>query len=101
MNKSISNLQNYRCNNSITNLQNTFICNDNNFYRSSNGDTLIDNNQPSSLIFEDQEKIVEELAKQPSKLFDILMNPRKLSGSLSRSKQKTGIYIDPLLVRLP
>ena len=87
--------------NSITNFQSAFISIDTNFYRSSNGDTLIDNNQPSSLIFEDQEKIVEELAKQPTKLFDILMNPRKLSGSLSRSTQNTGIYIDPLLVRLP
>ena len=100
MNKFITKLQNYGCN-SITTFQITFICNHINFYRSSNGDTLIDNNQASSLSFEDQEKIVEELAKQPSKLFDILMNPRKLSDSLSPSEQKTGINIDPLLVRLP
>ena len=100
MNKFITKLQNYGCN-SITNFKIAFIRYHNNFYRSSNDDTLIGNNQPSSLSFEDQEKIVEELAKQPSKLFDILMNPRKLSDSLSPSEQKTGIYIDPLLVRLP
>ena len=53
------------------------------------------NSQPF-LSFEDQEKIVEELAKRPSKLFDVLMNPHKLNNVVSATKR-----IDPLLVRLP
>jgi len=53
------------------------------------------NSQPF-LSFEDQERIVEELAKKPSNLFDVLMNPNKLNSVVSSQKR-----IDPLLVRLP
>ena len=97
------NLQNreYLTKYSIINLQTNFNCNHYNFDRSSNDVSQIDSIPPSSVSFEDQEKIVEELAKAPSKLFDILMNPHKLSYSLSSSERSTGIYIDPLLVRLP
>ena len=86
---------------SITNVQININVNHKNFSRSNDDGSQIDSIPSSSLSFEDQEKIVEELAKQPSKLFDVLMNPQKLSDSLSPSKQKSGIYIDPLLVRLP
>merc|ERR1711963_1012976 len=57
-------------------------------WRSSDDVSQIGSIPSSSLSFEDQEKIVEELAKQPSKLFDILMNPQKLSDSLSLQANK-------------
>ena len=53
------------------------------------------------MTFRDQEKIVDELAKRPSKLFDVLMNPRTFTKTFSNEMQKTDNRIDPILVRIP
>ena len=61
--------------------------------------TNSDSQEP--MDFRDQQKIVDELAKRPSKLFDVLMNPRTFKTTFPNEMQKISNQVDPILVRLP
>jgi len=61
--------------------------------------TNSDSQEP--MDFRDQQKIVDELAKRPSKLFDVLMNPSTFETTFPNEMQKISNQVDPILVRLP
>ena len=61
--------------------------------------TNSDSQEP--MDFRDQQKIVDELAKRPSMLFDVLMNPSTFETTFPNEMQKISNQVDPILVRLP